>query len=165
MAQQPNIELRSSDRPQSEGNPDPERRWIPDRPGEFSGSGVPWGGAFGMPGPDAGYALKLAAGRDLILAENEHRADANIAVAAVAAARASLARRGPTKIDLDAAIVILGYDTESDFGPVRAAAIAGSAHHPQRIRRLVAGIPVDVIEDNADDLRERVASGESLIEI
>jgi len=165
MAQQPNIELRSSDRPQSEGTPDPERRWVPDRPGEFTGSGVPWGGAFGMPGPDAGYALKLAAGRDLILAENEHRADANVAVAAVAAARASLSRRGPTKVDLDAAIVILGYDIESDFGPVRAAAIAGSTHHPHRIRRLVAGIPVDVIEDSADDLRERAASGESLIEI
>ena len=165
MAQQPNIELRSSDRPRSEGNPDPERRWVPDRPGEFTGSGVPWGGAFGTPGPDAGFALKLAAGRDLILAENEHRADANTAVAAVAAARASLARRGPTKVDLDAAIVILGYDTESAFGADRAAAIAGSAHHPQRIRRLLAGIPIDVIEYNADGLRERAASGESLIEI
>jgi len=165
MAQQPNIELRSSDRPRDEGHPNPERRWIPDRPGEFSGSGVPWGGAFGMPGPDAGYALKLAVGRDLVLAENEHRADANAAVAAVAAARASLSRRGPAKPDIDAAIVILGYDAEGDFGPIRAAAIAGAAHHPQRIRRLVAGIPVDVIEDTAEDLAKRVASGESLIEI
>ena len=165
MAQQPNIELRSSDRPRSEGKTDPERRWIPDRPGDFTGSGVPWGGAFGMPGPDAGYALKLAAGRDLILAENEHRADANVAVAAVAAARASFSRRGPTKIDLDAAIVILGYDAENDFGAERAAAIAGSAHHPQRIRSLVAGIPVDVMEDNVDGLRDRAAAGESLIEI
>ncbi len=165
MAQQPNIELRDSDRPRSEGTPDPERRWVPDRPGEFTGSGVPWGGPFGMPGPDAGYAIKLAAGRDLVLAENEHRADATAAVAAVAAARASLSGRGPTKPDIDAAIVILGYEGESDFGPVRAATIAGAAHHPQRIRRLVAGVPVDVMEDNADDLRERAASGESLIEI
>ena len=73
--------------------------------------------------------------------------------------------RGPAKPDIDAAIVILGYETESDFGAERAAAIAGSAHHPKRIRRLVAGVPVDVMEDNADDLRERAASGESLIEI
>jgi hypothetical protein len=165
MAQQPNIELRSSDHPRDEGHPNAERRWVPDRPGEFAGSGVPWGGAFGMPGPDAGYALKLAAARDLILADNEHRADANVAVASVAAARASRLRRGPTKPDIDAAIVILGYDTETDFGPVRAAAIVGAAHHPQRIRRVVAGIPVDVIEDNAEELAKRVASGESLIEI
>jgi len=165
MAQQPNIELRDSDLPRPEAGPNPERRWTPDRPGDVAGTGVPWGGAFGTPGPDAGYAIKLAAGRDLILAENEHRADANLAVAAVAAARASLASRGPTKIDLDAAIVILGYDTESDFGAIRAAAIAGAAHHPQRIRRLVAGIPMDVVEDTADDLRRRVDSGESLIEL
>ena len=165
MAQQPNIELRDSDLPRPEAGPNPERRWTPDRPGDVAGTGVPWGGAFGTPGPDAGYTIKLAAGRDLILAENEHRSDANLAVAAVAAARASLASRGPTKIDLDAAIVILGYDSESDFGAIRAAAIAGAAHHPQRIRRLVAGIPMDVVEDTADDLRRRVDSGESLIEL
>ena len=165
MAQQPNIELRDSDLPRPEAGPNPERRWTPDRPGDVAGTGVPWGGAFGTPGPDAGYTIKLAAGRDLILAENEQRADANLAVAAVAAARASLASRGPTKIDLDAAIVILGYDSESDFGAIRAAAIAGAAHHPQRIRRLVAGIPMDVVEDTADDLRRRVDSGESLIEL
>jgi hypothetical protein len=165
MAQQPNIELRSSDLPRPEAGPNPERRWKPDRPGDIAGTGVPWGGAFGTPGPDAGYALKLAAGRELILAEHEHRADANAAVAAVAAARASLAARGPTKVDIDAAIVILGYDTETDFGAIRAAAIAGSVHHPQRIREVVAGIPIDVIEDNADELRRRVAAGESLIQI
>jgi len=165
MAQQPNIELRDSDHPRPEAGPNPERRWTPDRPGDFAGTGVPWGGAFGTPGPDAGYAIKLAAGRELILADQEHRTDANLAVAAVAAARASIASRGPTKVDVDAAIVILGYDSESDFGAVRAAAIAGAAHHPQRIRRLVAGIPMDVIEDNAGDLRRRVAGGESLIEL
>jgi hypothetical protein len=165
MAQQPNIELRASDLPRSEGGPNPELRWTPDRPGDITGTGVPWGGAFGTPGPDAGYAIKLAAGRELILAGHEHRADANAAVAAVAAARASLASRGPTKIDIDAAVVILGYDTEGELGTVRAAAIAGAAHHPQRIRGVVAGIPIDVIEDDADNLRRRVAAGESLIEI
>ena len=165
MAQQPNIELRDSDLPRPEAGPNPERRWTPDRPGDLSGTGVPWGGAFGTPGPDAGYALKLAASRELFLAEHEHRTDAYAAVAAVAAARASLAARGPTKIDVDAAIVILGYDTESELGANRATAIAGAAHHPQRIRRLVAGIPIDVIEDNADGLRTRAASGESLIEL
>jgi hypothetical protein len=118
-----------------------------------------------MPGPDAGYALSLVVPRELTLADHEHRADADAAIAAVAAARSSLVGRGPTKGDIDAAIVILGYDVESDFGPVRAAAIGGSAHHPLRIRRLIAGIPTDVYDATADELRERVAAGESLIEI
>jgi hypothetical protein len=165
MAQQPNIELRPPEPQRGASGTGPERPWAPDRPGELTGTGMPWGGAFGMPGPDAGYALKLATGRDLILSDHEHRADADAAVAAVAAARSSLFGRGPTKGDVDAAIVILGYEAESDFGPVRAAAIGGSAHHPLRIRRLIAGIPTDVYDATADELRERVASGESLIEL
>ena len=165
MAQQPNIELPISELQRRTPGIGPERPWTPNRPGELTGTGMPWGGAFGTPGPDSGYAMKLAADRELILADHEHRADADAAVAAVAAARSSLIRRGPTKGDVDAAIVILGYDTESDFGPVRAAAIGGSAHDPLRIRRLIAGIPIDVYDANADELRERVASGESLIEI
>ena len=165
MAQQPNIDLQTSNPQQSSVGTGPGRPWFPDRPGELTGTGMPWGGAFGTPGPDAGYALKLVAGRELVLADHEHRADANAAVGAVAAARASLDGRGPTKEDIDAAIVILGYDAESDFGPARAAAIGGSAHHPLRIRGLIAGIPKDVYEATPDELRERVASGESLIEI
>ena len=165
MAQQPNIDLQTSNPQQSSVGTGPGRPWFPDRPGELTGTGMPWGGAFGTPGPDAGYALKLVAGRELVLADHEHRADANAAVGAVAAARASHDSRGPTKEDIDAAIVILGYDAESDFGPARAAAIGGSAHHPLRIRSLIAGIPKDVYEATPDELRERVASGESLIEI
>ncbi|MEA2023245.1 MAG: hypothetical protein U9N79_03010 [Actinomycetota bacterium] len=165
MAQQPNIDLRTSGSQWPVSRTGPERPWTPNRPGELTGTGMPWGGAFGMPGPDAGYALKLAAPRELILAEHEHRADANAAVAAVAAARSSLVGRGPTRGDIDAAIVILGYDTESEFGPIRAAAIGGSAHHPNRIRGVIAGIPADVYDATADELRERAASGESLIEI
>lgn len=165
MAQQPNIELPVSGLQRRTSGIGPERPWTPNRPGELTGIGMPWGGAFGTPGPDSGYAMKLATDRELILADHEHRADADAAVAAVAAARSSLTGRGPTKGDIDAAIVILGYDTESDFGPVRAAAIGGSAHHPLRIRRLIAGIPTDVYDANADELRERVAAGESLIEI
>lgn len=165
MAQQPNIELRTSDLPRPVAGTGPERRWSPGRPGELTGTGFPWGGAFGMTGPDTGYALKLVADRDLALAEHEHRSDANAIVAAVAAARASLAGRGPTKSDIDAAIIVLGYDEESEFGVARAAAIAGSGHHPDRIRSVVAGVPADVHEATVDELRERADAGESLIAI
>ncbi len=166
MAQQPNIELRISDLPRPVAGTGPQRRWRPSRPGELTGTGVPWGGPFGTPAPDAGYALKLAAGRDLALAEHEHRADAEALVAAVAAARASRVGRAPVKADVDAAIVILGYDAPSEFGAARAAAIGAAAHHhPERIRHVLAGIPLDVFDASVDELRERVAAGESLVEI
>jgi hypothetical protein len=166
MAQQPNIELRATDLPRPMPGTGPERSWKPGRPGELTGTGAPWGGAFGTPGPDAGYALKLVADRDLILADHEHRADAEAAVAGVAAARSSRNRRGPTIKDIDAAIVILGYDTPGDFGAIRAAVIGGAAHHhPERVRHVIAGIPADVFDASIDELRERAASGESLVEL
>ena len=101
MAQQPNIDLHASSAQQPTAGTGPERPWAPNRPGELTGTGMPWGGAFGTPGPDAGYALKLVAGRELVLADHEHRADANAAVAAVGAARSSLIGRGPIKEDID----------------------------------------------------------------
>jgi len=166
MAQQPNIELRITDLPRRTPGTGPERSWKPGRPGELTGTGAPWGGAFGTPGPDAGFALKLVAARELVLAEHEHRADAEAVVAAVAAARASRRRRGPTKGDIDAAILILGYDAPTDFGAIRAAVIGGAAHHhPERIRHVIAGIPADVFDAPIDELRERAASGESLVEL
>ena len=70
------------------------------------------------------------------------------------------------KADVDAAIVILGYDAPSEFGAARAAAIGAAAHHhPERIRHVLAGIPLDVFDASVDELRERVAAGESLVEI
>jgi hypothetical protein len=166
MAQQPNIELRISDLPRPVADTGPEIPWVPDRPGDLTGTGTPWGGAFGTPGPDAGFALRLSKARDLVLAANEHRSDADAAVGAVAMARASRNGRGPAKPDIDAAIVILGYDAPSDFGEARARVIGGASHHhPDRIHHLIAGIPIDVLDASVDDLRERAASGESLVEI
>ena len=60
MGQQPNMPLTMADLPRPEPHPGPARGWRAGRPGDPSSpADVPWGGAFGTPGPDTGYALRL----------------------------------------------------------------------------------------------------------
>ena len=101
MGQQPNLPLALEDRPRPEPQPAPARRWRAGRPGDLSGPGeVPWGGAFGTPGPDTGYALRL-------LADAGRCGDEATALAAVVAARSSWLGRAPVAADLEAAEILL----------------------------------------------------------
>jgi len=70
---------------------------------------MPWGGAFGTPGPDTGYARKLLADADLPtrtpLLED--------VLATLMGARASLLGRAPIMEDLEVAKEILGLGEDS----------------------------------------------------
>jgi hypothetical protein len=129
-----------------------------------------WGAGFGSTGPDAGYAMTLVKTRDFELAEGEHRANANAAVAAVAAARSSLFGRAPTKKDVDLALVLLGYDTSelpadsvADLGPARREWFAAAGHHPERLTAFLSRLEPTVLKLTAEQARSRVAQGERLI--
>lgn len=137
MGQQPNLSHSMEHLPRPTTHPPAPRRWSPDRPGELTEpSQVPWGGAFGTTGPDAGFALRLAGGRPL--PGDEHlRRDVVAAVASVAAARASALGRGPMAGDLDVAIDLLELDGST------APSLAGVAHDHGRLRALVASIPAE----------------------
>ncbi len=169
MGQEPNIPLRMEDLPRPTPQPDPARRWSPDRPGELHGpDDVPWGGMFGTPGPDAGYVLRLIHHADLELAPGEDAHDAEVALAAVAAARASHFGRAPVGHDVEVARLVLGYAGDlpdavrAAFAADRPAWIANLSHRPARERQLVAAVPVDLLTASVDDVRRRVAGGERL---
>ena len=171
MGQQPNIELGMSDLPRPTPHPAPARRWKPGRPGDLDGpSDVPWGGAFGTTGPDAGFALRLVAARDLPLAPGEHRADADAVIAGLAAARASRLGRAPTGEDVDAGAALLGYRT-ADLPPAvaddltrrRRRWIAGASHHPERVHRVVGTVDPDVLIEEPAAIRSRMAAGAVLV--
>lgn len=91
----------------------PPRRagsWSADRPGEIDGR-QPEGERLGTPGPDQGYALKLAegfAGR-LTLTEGEHEADAIAGGSAIAMKRSGLFGRAPVVHDLTVGLGIWGF--------------------------------------------------------
>ncbi len=105
MGQQPNVEVGPADRPRAVPEPGPARRWRATRPGDItSPEQMRWGGAFGTPGPDQGWAIKLVAEGDLPgrtpLLEK--------LMATLMGARASLYGRAPIMEDLETAKEILG---------------------------------------------------------
>lgn len=165
MGQQPNVQLHLEDLPRREPHPGPARRWSARRPGDLPAPGqVPWGGAFGTPGPDTGYALRLLADRPLTLAAGEHRADVERLVAALMAARASRLGRAPVLADAEVAEAILGLRGE---GATAAEVEAGRGRFAGRgvegVRRLLEVVDAALLAAPADEVRRRWAAGERLI--
>lgn len=139
MGQQPNVPLGVEDLPRATAHPGAPQRWSPDRPGDMLVPGdVPWGGAFGTPGPDTGYALRTLRGRTLP-GGHHHRGDVEAAVATVMAARASKLGRAPVAGDVAAAIALLELDDAN------AGRLDGIGADHARLRELVAAIPADRI--------------------
>lgn len=160
MGQQPNIQLHLEDLPRPQPHPAPARSWAPQRPGDPKGPGqVLWGGAFGTPGPDPGYALRLLAGRPLALAPGERREDAKRLVGALMTARASRLGRAPVPGDAEVAEVILGLDPA---GPAEAAAERQgfSARGAEGLRRLLEAVDADWLVAAPAEAQRRRAAGE-----
>jgi hypothetical protein len=171
VGQQPNIELEIADLPRPVPKPAPARAWKPQRPGELGGpEDMKWGAGFGTIGPDAGYALSLAAARSIDLAAGEHRHNADAAIATLAAARASLFGRSPTKHDIDLALVLLGYDASgldravvNELAERRLRWFAAVGHKPGRLTEFVAKVDRAVLQLSADEARAKMAAGEQLL--
>jgi len=168
VGQQPNIELGMADLPRPTEHPGAPRRWSPTRAGELSHPGdVPRGGRFGNPGPDAGYAFTLLKDRAFATAPGESRRDALAAVVALMTARAAALGRAPVIGDAEVAETILGYreGPPEDLMDARVGAVAGLAHHPARCGALVAATDAGALVSSLDRVLERVASGETLIDL
>lgn len=163
MGQQPNIELEHTDLPRQRLAPGPARSWKPDRPADLNAPGsIPVGGPFGVIGPDAGYALKLAAELDLNLLPGEHHHDAVAGVAAIASARAAAFGRAPIADDVVVGAIVLGFGSEE---PTQAALekrpswLANLGHDAAKLRAIVTDVPRDVLMATPDEVAARVSSG------
>ena len=88
----------------------PAERWVAARPAEL-GAAQPVGPQLGRPGPDQGFALRLARQFDtkLVVPAPETAADAVSGCLGVALARASIFGRAPVVHDLDIAFRIWGF--------------------------------------------------------
>lgn len=146
----------------------PPRRpgsWLAVRPGDLAGA-QPRGDRLGSPGPDQGYALKLA--RDVFLPQlHLGGLDVDDAVAgcvAIALARASLFGRAPIAHDLRLAFAVWGFleaAPPKELAELRTRVFAGASHphHYGDVRALVDAVPEstlrmphDAVE--AEDWRE-----------
>lgn len=143
----------------------PPRRagsWIPDRPGEIHGL-QPKGDRLGTPGPDQGYALKLASQFEgkLHLEEGEHQADALTGGSAIAMKRSALLGRAPVIHDLTVGLGIWGFLDEQPDPELVALRrewfeeIHHSAHHYPELRRVVDAAPEEVLVLSHTEILER----------
>jgi hypothetical protein len=131
---------------------------------------MPWGGAFGTPGPDSGYAYVVLAGRPSPAAEDEDPHDVEHALATLMVARASRFGRAPVGEDADVAELLLGYRTEGlpeevirSLADLRSEWIPGFAHAKYRGRDLVAAVDDALLLEALETLRRRLADGASVL--
>jgi hypothetical protein len=124
--------------------------WLADRPAELGGA-QPLGPRLGTPGPDQGYALKLARrfeGR-LVLAPGEAEEDAVAGCLAVAMRRSSQFGRAPVIHDLTVAFTLWGFLDEAPPELVavrtRLFAAVASPHHYMERRAIVDAVPDELL--------------------
>ena len=133
----------------------PPRRpdqWRADRPGDLTGR-QPVGVGLGVPGPDQGYALKLADDvfRPLLKLGAVRADDAIAGCLGIALKRAALFGRAPTAHDLRVAFTAWGFldDTpDPELVRVREASFAEVAHphHYGEGRHIVDAVRDDVLQ-------------------
>ena len=141
--------------------------WDADRPADLVDD-QPMGPQFGTPGPDAGYALKLAHRFEgtLVLTDGESEQDAIAGCVAVAMRRAALFGRAPVIHDLTVGFTVWGFlervpDGLVDLRRPLFAAAALPVHYTNRLaiadlvpERVLRWSPAEVARVLAADWRQ-----------
>ncbi|HVC26053.1 MAG TPA: hypothetical protein VND23_09865 [Acidimicrobiales bacterium] len=132
---------------------------VPGAPATIAGGGVP--------GPDQGYALRLAElfAPRLVLAAGEHGSDVLAAAVAIALRRASSYGRAPVGADLELALELYGLlgDAPEDLVARRGTVLAGAGHDYARRRSIVASIPETTLRMSPAAVREARAGWRELL--
>ena len=116
--------------------------WTASRPSELRDTRAPSGAFLGTPGPDQGFALKLARRFEdrLVLGAGEQTEDAMWGCTAVAMRRAATYGRAPVIHDLSLAFTFWGFlaTVHGRPGVGRAATAVPAASHHYQVRRTIA---------------------------
>jgi len=142
-------------------------RWRQDRPAEILGTRQPTGRRMGSPGPDQGYALKLAhrVAPRLELAPGESAEDAVVGCLGVGLKRASLFGRAPVVYDMELAYTLWGYlgGAPQDLIEYRVGLFRAASHDYQAQRDIVDKVRDDTLRLLPAQVRERLADWRSLL--
>jgi hypothetical protein len=116
--------------------------WTQSRPSELLGTARPRGERFGVPGPDQGFALRLARRFEdwLILTEGEAAEDAMVGCTAVAMRRCAQFGRAPVIFDLEFAYTLWGFlgGAPADLVEARGPLFRSAAHHYEAQRAIAS---------------------------
>jgi hypothetical protein len=133
--------------------------WVADRPGELHGP-QPHGDRLGTPGPDQGFALRIARRleSELIVAAGESVDDVIGGCVNIALRRASLYSRAPVVHDLRMAFTIWGLFDPAPPDELVAArrrlfeGVANTAHHYAEGRHLADLVPEWVLRSTPGEI-------------
>ncbi|MGH9090049.1 MAG: hypothetical protein ACRDZR_01510 [Acidimicrobiales bacterium] len=134
--------------------------WSPDRPAEIRVPVRRHGRMMGTPGPDQGFALRLARRFEdrLHLTAGEHAEDVLAGASLLASRRAGLFGRAPSVHDLVAALSLWGFlgDAPPELVAARKAAFQGAAHDYDVQRALVDSVPEASLRLAPDEVGNQV---------
>jgi hypothetical protein len=134
--------------------------WTPSRPAEVRTPRRQTRPSEGTPGPDSGFALRLAHrfGHDLELGEGETEHDVVLGVALIASKRAAIYGRAPSVYDVRHALMLwcfLDDDAPAELLQKRRAAFSAVSHDYVAQRELVDAVPDDVLRLSPEEARGR----------
>lgn len=131
--------------------------WTTDRPAEIVVPEHARGRTLGTPGPDSGFAMRLAKrfGDELKLGEGETEHDVLLGVALIASKRAALYGRGPSVYDVRFSLNLWGFldDAPAPLLVERRAAFSSISHDYVAQRALADAVGDDTLRLNPDEAR------------
>jgi hypothetical protein len=143
--------------------------WTTSRPSEVRGTHQPSGVSLGSPGPDQGFALKLARRFEdrLILEAGEHGEDVIAGCTAVAMRRAARFGRAPLIHDLTLAFTLWGFlgGAPGDLVAARGPLFRSAAHHYMVQRTIADSVPEHTLRLNPETVADRLGEWRELIEL
>jgi hypothetical protein len=137
--------------------------WVADRPGDLVGPHRPTGVSHGTPGPDQGFALRVARRFEdrLVLQPNEDLEDVLHGGAILASKRAGLLGRAPCVYDLDAVFTLFGFLSAAppnELVAERCRLFASASRDYVVQRSLVDAVPGETLLLSAEELSARLGS-------
>jgi len=143
--------------------------WTTSRPSELRGTRAPAGAFLGTPGPDQGFALKLARRFEdrLVLGPGEHAEDAIAGCTAVAMRRSASYGRAPVIHDLTLAFTLWGFlpGAPADLVVAREPLFRSASHHYQVQRTIADAVPESTLRLTPEQVAERLDDWRSLVEL
>jgi len=143
--------------------------WTTSRPSELRGTRAPSGALLGTPGPDQGFALKLARRFEdrLVLGPGEHAEDAIAGCTAVAMRRSATFGRAPVIHDLTLAFTLWGFlaGAPADLIEVREPLFRSASHHYQAQRMIADCVSASTLRLTPEQVTEQIGDWRTLLEL
>ena len=141
--------------------------WTQSRPSELRGTSQPPGRQLGSPGPDQGFALKLARRFEdrLVLVERESGEDAIAGCTAVAMRRCARFGRAPAVYDLTFAFTLWGFlgGAPEDLIEARGPLFRSASHHYLAQRAIADAVVEETLRLTPEGVAERIGEWRELL--